>query len=146
MDALTRMLLSNLLIYKVSDRISALHMKETCGSYFQPEPLLEYNRYRLQTGLCKAHTLLWGYNAWRSWNLHYGPDAPCLFSNDPRSPSGTVARHNQSIIRPSDTSTWNWAVLSNKRSGELTVTLSRRRLHLFPRHSRRAPRNPAEKD
>ena len=144
MDALTRMLLST--IYKVSDRISALHMKETCGSYFQPEPLLSTTGIASRQDFASPHSSSAGLRRLAfPWNLRTMDLMHLSVLNDPDLLLGLWRGTIKSIIRPMIPPPGTGLFSATKRSGELTVTLSRRRLHLFPRTFGRAPRNPAEK-
>lgn len=105
--------------------------------------LAQYNRYRLQTGLCKP-TLFSGVTTLGVPGIFTMDLMHLSVLNDPDLLLG-LWRGTIKHYPPDDTSTWNWAVLSNKKIWRAHGDSIEAATPFIPSSFGRAPRNPAEK-
>ena len=120
--------------------------KETSSILLSARTLAQYStRYRLQTGLCKP-TLFSGVTTLGVPGIFTMDLMHLSVLNDPDLLLWDRGEAQSNIIRPMIPPPGTGLFSATKRSGELTVTLSRRRLHLFPRHSKACTSQSGRKD
>lgn len=105
--------------------------------------LAQYNKYRLQTGLCKP-TLFSGLNTLGVPGIFTMDLMHLSVLNNPDLLLG-LWRGTIKHYPPDDISTWNWAVLKDKKIWKAHGDSIEAATPFIPSSFGRAPRNPAEK-
>ena len=105
--------------------------------------LTQYNKYRLQTGLCKP-TLFSGLITLGVPGIFTMDLMHLSVLNDPDLLLG-LWRGTIKLYQPDDISTWDWCVLKDKKTWKAHGNSIEAAIPFIPSSFGRAPRNPAEK-